>query len=242
MTVEAALSPTHSPPRATMADAVYQDLRRAILELRLKPGMRVSEAEIARRMGVSRQPVREAFIRLARIGYLRVQPQRATEIVKISVQEVLNARFIREALEIAVVRRACEGENGALIEQLTDNLARQHEAQEADDRREFHRLDDMFHRLIADGAGCGFAWELIDEQKAQLDRMRFLTLSYGQPAVYDDHYAIFEALKARDAAAAEAAMRIHLGRIIRHLERLKTEFEEYFEDTGAGTAEERAGL
>ncbi|MEX6507436.1 GntR family transcriptional regulator [Jiella sp. M17.18] len=232
MTVELALSPPPAPLRSTMADAVYQDLRRAILELRLKPGMRISEAEIARQMGVSRQPVREAFIRLARIGYLNVQPQRRTEIVKISVQEVLNARFIREALEVAVVRRACEGDGTDLIERLTENLARQHESQDFDDRREFHRLDDMFHRLIAEGAGCGFAWALIDEQKAQLDRMRFLTLSFGQPAVYDDHHAIFEALKARDADAAEAAMRVHLTRIIAHLERVKVEYAEYFEDDG----------
>ncbi|MBO0902031.1 GntR family transcriptional regulator [Jiella sonneratiae] len=230
MSVEMALSPPPAPVRATMADAVYQDLRRAILELRLKPGMRISEAEIARQMGVSRQPVREAFIRLARIGYLNVQPQRRTEIVKISVEEVLHARFIREALEVAVVRQACGAGNAALIDELTDNLARQRAAQEADDRREFHRLDDMFHRLIAEGAGCGFAWALIDDQKAQLDRMRFLTLSYGQPAVYDDHFAIFEALRLGDAAGAEAAMRLHLGRIIKHLERLKSEFAEYFED------------
>ncbi|WP_167591618.1 GntR family transcriptional regulator [Jiella endophytica] len=232
MTIPLDLSPPPAPTRSTMADAVYQDLRRAILELRLKPGMRVSEAEIARQMGVSRQPVREAFIRLARIGYLNVQPQRRTEIVKISVREVLNARFIREALEVAVVRRACEGDTRALVEQLTANLTAQRAAQEADDRREFHRLDDMFHRLIAEGAGCGFTWALIDEQKAQLDRMRFLTLSYGQPDVYDDHLAIFEALKARDPAKAEAAMRVHLGRIIRHLERLRMEFGEYFEETG----------
>lgn len=220
------------PARGTIADAVFHELRRAILELRLSPGTRISEAEIARRMGVSRQPVREAFIRLGRIGYLKIQPQRRTEVVKISVREVLNARFIREALEVAVVRRACDRDTGPLIERLTESLKNQRAAQAADDRQEFHRLDDDFHLIIAQGAGCDFAWDLIDEQKAQMDRTRFLSLAFGQPAVYEDHLAIFEALKARDGAAAEAAMRLHLSRINDHLVRLKQEFDQFFDDTG----------
>ena len=230
MPLQPALSAPVLPARGTIADAVFAELRQAILELRLPPGTGISEAEIARRMGVSRQPVREAFIRLARTGYLKIQPQRRTEVVKISVREVLNARFIREALEVAVVREACAGERAALVEKLGANLQLQRAAQAADDRREFHHLDDMFHRLIAEGAGCGFAWTLIDEQKAQMDRMRFLSLAFGQPAVYDDHMAIFEAIKAGDPAAAEVAMRTHLGRLNQHLVRLKGEFEQFFDD------------
>jgi DNA-binding GntR family transcriptional regulator len=233
MSLQPALSAPVLGPRGTIADAVFAELRQAILELRLPPGTGISEAEIARRMGVSRQPVREAFIRLARTGYLRIQPQRRTEVVKISVREVLNARFIREALEVAVVRQACTSGGDTLVERLRENLRLQRAAQVADDRREFHHLDDMFHRIIAEGAGCGFAWTLIDEQKAQMDRMRFLSLAFGQPAVYDDHMAIFEAIDARDAAAAETAMRTHLGRLNEHLVRLKAEFEQFFDDEEA---------
>ncbi|WP_206454768.1 GntR family transcriptional regulator [Aurantimonas marina] len=223
------------PARGTIAEAVFHDLRRAILELRLSPGTRISEAEIARHMGVSRQPVREAFLRLGRVGYLKIQPQRRTEVVKISVREVLNARFIREALEVAVVSKACARDTGPLIERLTDNLKDQRAAQVADDRQEFHRLDDDFHRIIAEGAGCDFAWDLIDEKKAQMDRTRFLSLAFGQPAVYEDHLAIFDALKARDADAAESATRLHLSRINDHLVRLKHEFDQFFDDTGDGS-------
>ncbi|MEF2552768.1 GntR family transcriptional regulator [Aurantimonas sp. A2-1-M11] len=221
-------------PRGTMADAVFTELRQAILELRLLPGVGISEAEVARHLGVSRQPVREAFSRLARTGYLRIQPQRRTEVVKISVREVRNARFIREALEVAVVREACKRDVTDLIGRLETNLELQRAAQIKDDRHSFHLEDDEFHRIIAQGAGCGFAWQLIDEQKAQMDRMRFLSLAFGQPAVYEDHVAIFNALKARDGEAADRAMRIHLGRINDHLVRLKAEFDQYFDDSDAG--------
>ncbi|MCW7543840.1 GntR family transcriptional regulator [Aurantimonas litoralis] len=234
MSLEALNPDAATPPRGTMADAVFAQLRTAILELRLLPGVGISEAEVAKHLGVSRQPVREAFGRLARTGYLRVQPQRRTEVVKISVQEVRNARFIREALEVAVVREACQRDVGELVGRLEANLELQRAAQLKDDRHTFHLEDDEFHRLIAQGAGCGFAWQLIDEQKAQMDRLRFLSLAFGQPAVYEDHVAIFEAIKARDGEAADLAMRTHLGRINDHLVRLRVEFDQYFDDSDAG--------
>ncbi|SJZ66998.1 GntR family transcriptional regulator [Consotaella salsifontis] len=219
--------------RGTAGDAVFEEMRRAILECQLQPGARVSEADVARRLGVSRQPVRDAFGRLARAGYLRIQPQRATEVTKISMREVYNARFIREALEVATVRRACDVASQDLFERLAENLAQQYDARQRDDRELFHQLDDQFHMTIAEGAGCGFVWHLIEEQKAQMDRVRFLSLSFGQMAVYDEHLVIVEALKGRDKAAAEAAMRNHLAAIFGILKKLQSEFAPFFEDAEA---------
>ncbi len=85
---------------------IINRLRQAIIELRLEPGQPLSEKEIALLYGVSRQPVREAFIKLAEAGLVQVLPSRGTYVTKISVKEVLNARFVREAIECAVVREA----------------------------------------------------------------------------------------------------------------------------------------
>ncbi|GGD07362.1 GntR family transcriptional regulator [Aureimonas glaciei] len=233
MSLEWALQDVVAAPRSTIADTVFDELRRAILELRLQPGTKISEAEIAKRLGVSRQPVREAFARLARAGYLRIQPQKATEIMKISTREVLNARFIREAVEVATVRRACEIGDAVMLDRLGEILALQEKAQRVDDREEFHRQDDAFHLGIAEGADCRFAWTLIDEQKAQMDRVRFLSLAFGQSAAFDDHLRIFAGLEARDADAAEAAMRQHLSRITDILARLRGDFDRFFQDGAA---------
>ncbi|KQT54762.1 hypothetical protein ASG43_04160 [Aureimonas sp. Leaf454] len=219
--------------RSTIAESIHEELRRAILELRLQPGTKISEAEIARRLGVSRQPVREAFARLGRSGYLRIQPQRATEVVRISTREVMNAHFIREALEVATARRAALESPPGMAERLGACLARQEAAQEADDRTSFQREDDAFHFAIAKEAGCGFAWRLIDEQKAQMDRVRFLSLAFGQPAALSDHRAIVAALRTGDPDAAEAAMRGHLARIVGVVERLRQDFAHYFQDSDA---------
>ncbi|KMU98327.1 GntR family transcriptional regulator, partial [Acinetobacter sp. VT 511] len=97
------LAPLQSgSPRAVESAAarIERELRVQIIDLTLKPGERLSETEIGERFHVSRQPVREAFIALMRAGLLDVQPQRGTIVVKLSVRRMLDARFIREALEL----------------------------------------------------------------------------------------------------------------------------------------------
>src|ERR1700751_451682 len=89
------------------AQQIEQALRRAIVTLELPPCARLSENEVALRYGVSRQPAREAIIALAKIGLVRVE-SRGTVVVRISTRQMMQVRFTREALETAIVRRACE--------------------------------------------------------------------------------------------------------------------------------------
>src|SRR5689334_226075 len=90
------------------AKRVELALRDAILSMRLLPGARLPEQELAQSCGVSRQPVREAIIALAAVGLVEVQPQRGTIVTRLSVRKMMQARFVREAIEVAVVRKACE--------------------------------------------------------------------------------------------------------------------------------------
>ena len=100
------LDPPDPANAVPMAQRIVSRLRHAIVTMRIKPGEKLSEQEIADRFGVSRQPVREAFIKLAEAGLVRVLPQRGTLVVKISVAAVEDARFVREAIECAVTREA----------------------------------------------------------------------------------------------------------------------------------------
>ena len=95
--------PLESAPISTQ---LYHHLRGAIIRGELRPGQALSESEIARQTSTSRQPVREAFIKLAEEHLLSIQPQRGTFVVRISVADVLDARFVREAIELAVVQEA----------------------------------------------------------------------------------------------------------------------------------------
>ena len=85
---------------------IYRYLRKDIVTCIIQPGSLLSEKEVSARFNVSRQPVREAFIKLAEAGLVQVLPQRGTFVRKISARRVADGRFIREAVEVSVVRRA----------------------------------------------------------------------------------------------------------------------------------------
>ena len=82
----------------------YAALRHAVVTLRLRPGQVLSEQGIAQQLRTSRTPVREAFIKLAEAGLFEVLPQRGTFVRRISLKAVEDARFVREAIELAVLR------------------------------------------------------------------------------------------------------------------------------------------
>ena len=92
--------------QSTMGTRVFEAIRQAIVQLQLRPGNPLSEADIGRQLGVSRQPVREAFIKLAESGLVEIRPQRGTYVRLISVREVGNARFLRAAIEVAILKKA----------------------------------------------------------------------------------------------------------------------------------------
>jgi DNA-binding GntR family transcriptional regulator len=199
--------------RPSVADQVFDELRRQILTLELAPGTQLSEQEVARQMGVSRQPVRDAFYRLSKLGFLLIRPQRSTTVTLISEAAVMQARFVRTALEIETVRAAAARLTEADIAALDALIEEQRHAMEAADKPLFHALDDRFHMEVCERSGVGFVWDLVAERKAHTDRVRMLSLSFASRLAWEDHLAIMAALKARDADAAADAIRTHLSRI-----------------------------
>lgn len=215
-------------PNAT--EQVFEALHTAMVTMDLPPGTKVSEIEIARQMDVSRQPVRDAFFRLSKLGFLEIRPQRATLITKISAAAVRQAAFIRIALEIACIRAATGRATAADLARLEDNMAQQRVAVDDNDRSRFHTLDDSFHRLICETAGHGYVWPLIEDYKAHMDRVRFLTLMTDTELVHGQHRDILAAITAGDADTGEARMRSHLIRIEQILNDVRRDHAQYFED------------
>ena len=214
----------------SIAEQVFRTLRASIITLRLTPATALSEQEIAGRLKVSRQPVREAFIKLSEIGLLRVLPQRGTFVVKISAKAVTDARFVREAVECAIARRASEGIGKAAMGDLRGILADQRKA--ARDPEAFFVLDEAFHRGLANAAECTYAWKVIEEAKAQMDRVRFLSLPDATPIghLITQHQAILDAIAAKRGPAAEQAMKDHLREILKSLPRLSRTFPDMFDE------------
>jgi DNA-binding GntR family transcriptional regulator len=221
-------------PTEPIARQITRALRQAIVTMRLRPGEMLSEQEIATRFGVSRQPVREAFIKLSEAGLIQVLPQRGSQVVKISRSAVEDARFIREAVECAVVREASLRVTREAVAVLNDSIARQRRAAKTKDAVGFFTLDEEFHKLLAEFAGRPSAWRVVEDVKPQMDRVRFIDMTDAMPVkvVIDQHIAIINAIKAGDPEAAEAAMRDHLSEILRSLPRVAEQHADLFEEPG----------
>lgn len=218
-----------SRPATTTTDLVFRKLHDAIVALELPPGTKMSEADVARQLDVSRQPVRDAFFRLSDRGFLLIRPQRATLVSKISKVAVRQATFVRTALELACLREAIVLATDSDLKALNVLLDRQKEAIECDDSAEFHRLDDAFHRTICEIAKQAATWDLISEQKAHMDRVRHLSLPANAPRAYNEHLMIVRAILERDATAAEACMTKHLNHVFTVVEEIRSANPAFFE-------------
>ena len=216
----------------TVADQVFDAIHANILTLALPPATKLSEAEVAKKMGVSRQPVREAFRRLSKLGFLVIKPQSSTTVSLISEEAVLRALYIRDALEKQTCRTACQTLDAEGHAALSDLITKQRDAIARQDRDSFHALDDAFHREICKRAGVDYVWDMIHECKGHMDRIRMLTLNTAsQQHALDGHIDIFDAISAGDADRADALISKHLSRILIAIEKTKTENHHWFTDT-----------
>ncbi|SHN09713.1 GntR family transcriptional regulator [Roseibium suaedae] len=216
-------------PKMAAGPQLAQIIRHLIVSNELEPGARLSESEIAARYEVSRQPVREAFIKLAEEGLVEVRPQRGTFVCKINLSTVLDARFVREAVEADIVKLCAEASSSELVKELRSQLALQLRLC-ADNPANFVELDDLFHRTLAEGAGRPNAWRVIDGMKSQLDRVRRLTTArLAIDHLVTQHTAVVDAIETGSPEAAEAAMRAHLKMILSDLPAIQAACPQFFE-------------
>lgn len=212
-------------PKLPMTAQVHAMLRRAIITLQLKPSEALSEKELSLKLGISRTPVREALIRLADEGLVDILPQRGSFVAPIRMSEVKEAQFIREALETAVIRRAAEGGTPSFVAELEANLRNQQGAADARDFELFLQYDEAFHRTISESFGLAQSWRLIQNVKAQLDRVRYLSLP--EPGhlgrLQTQHTMITQAIKENDPDLAAVVMRRHLQEVFLSVELLMRE-------------------
>ncbi|MDU4356045.1 GntR family transcriptional regulator [Phytobacter diazotrophicus] len=227
MIVETQLNPTQP-----VNQQIYRILRRDIVHCLIPPGTPLSEKEVSIRFDVSRQPVREAFIKLAENGLIQIRPQRGSYVNKISLAQVRNGCFVRQAIECAVARRAAGMMTDSYCYQLEQNLNQQRTAIERKQLNDFFQLDDEFHQKLAQIADCQLAWDTIENLKATMDRVRYMSLDHVSPPemLLRQHQDIFDALEKRDADAVDQAMIHHLQEISGSVKLISQENRDWFSE------------
>jgi DNA-binding GntR family transcriptional regulator len=217
--------------RRTSVDTVFDDLHQEINSLKLLPGTKISEAEIAARFNVSRQPVRDAFNRLENLGLLLIRPQKATEVRRFSHEAIAKARFIRAAVEAEVIRLAATHNNSNNLQSLNVCLEQQKAMIDTGDYDKFSELDYEFHRTLCQVAGVDFAFDVIASEKAKVDRLCVLGLTAGDrlTQLLEDHEQIVKHIKLGNTDKAVAAGMAHLSRLDATVEKISRENADYFE-------------
>jgi DNA-binding GntR family transcriptional regulator len=227
---EGRLRPLEAYP-GSLANRTYLSLREAILDLSYRPGEALRKGEICAELGVSRSPVGEAITRLAGEGLVEVVPQAGTYVARFSMDEIREGAFLREAIELAAVEALAGQITEEQLVQLRRNL-RVQEALVADgDFAGFYAMDGALHAMILSFTGFRKLGQVADTAWVHVNRARQLILPMpGRVAeTLQEHRAILAALEARDAEAARAEMRRHLGRLVTFLEPLEKSHPELFE-------------
>ena len=214
---------------ASITPQITRILRERIIQSDLQPGDRISETEVAGTYNISRQPVREAFIKLADQGLLEIRPQRGTIVTRIGYFAVLDARFLREAIEADICKILAANPDPGLITHLRRQLEVQ-QALEPEDADGFIRLDERFHRSLAEAAGKASAWRQIEGLKSQMDRVRYLSLrEFRVDKLIAQHGSIVDRIEACDVSGTNHQIRMHLREVLKDLPQIIKANDRFFD-------------
>lgn len=214
----------------SLSQRVYQSLREAILSMQYPPGTVIRKGAICEQLGVSRSPVAEALARLSAEGLVDVIPQSATKVSCFSMDEIREASFLRQALEIAAVEKVTLERTPEQLAALTRNIRMQELLIEDKDFVGFYEADEEFHTMLMNFTGFNGVPQVLASVSLHLTRARMLVLpDEGRPKeTVKEHQAILAAIKNQDVDAAREAMKSHIGQLIPRILPLEESHAEYF--------------
>ena len=215
-------APRRQPEEAPVSsrykqDYAYDRLKRAIIAGVFPPEKLLVERELCEMLGISRTPVREALRRLSSEGLVESHPGRGMFVTRLTAQEAQQIYELKEALERMAVRLCIQRMEPAELEELGRCIEAHARAATGGEPELAADMDLQFHIMLVEFARSP---KIAEHAKTILVQTRRLS----QLSVYDtsrtrefiqEHRAIYEALRARDSAAAEAAVSRHIASILR---------------------------
>ena len=199
----------HTP--AVAPSHVYDRIKAMATTFRLRPGERVNELELARQLGVSRTPVREALNRIAAEGFLVATPHRGYTVRALDAQQLMALYEYRATVELGVVRLVCARASDQALAELARSVEGSRDEVETDAQAlRLLSRDEAFHEHLASLAGNP---EFLRSVRSLNERIRFprwIDLKARRGQTRNDHPDIVRALQSRDVAAVQALMSQHI--------------------------------
>ncbi len=198
--------------RPDLVAMVESQLQQAIVEGRLAPGARIVEAELARQMGVSRAPVREAARRLESQGLLISRPRHGFAVRSLSLKQINDLFEVRIGLEMMATRLACQAASDEQLAQLQARVDHMVTQAPLLGQAERVALDLGIHLAISELSGNDYLHRLFGNMQTEIRMiLAFTEGSYRDPMlIAESHQPVVQAIARRDAAAAQAALHHHL--------------------------------
>ena len=192
-------------------EAIAERIRAAILEHRLAPGAKLTEAQLCEVFAVKRGPIRQALAQLATDRLVDLEPNRGAFVASPSLQEVHEVFEMRRIIELAVVEKICNGHGMRRLKNIGGMIGRERKAFETRDFSSWIRLSGEFHTELAQLTGNTVLCDCLNGLVARSTLISALYESLGRsPCSFEDHEAILAALDAGDAKEAAALMSRHL--------------------------------
>jgi DNA-binding GntR family transcriptional regulator len=198
---------------------VYGALRKAIFSGAFQPGDRIVEAEMARKLGISRAPVREALNRLRQAGLVEHRPRRGWFVIGLTQEDLWDLYHARAYIEGLAARRVAASASPEILARLEALLAKMMAAADRQDVDELVANDVRFHELIVTSGGSNQLhriWRLLHPQDWTI--MSVIRLTDIVPAeIAKRHRVVLDALASGDPEWAEAVVKRHILELARQV-------------------------
>ena len=195
-----------------LRDVVFNTLRQAILRGELKPGERLMEIALSKRLGVSRTPVRGAIRMLELEGLVTMVPRKGAQVAQITEQDLNDVLEVRLGLEELAVRFACERITEEELKALEDAVQQFEHAMSEDDLTDLAEADVKFHEIIYNSTHNRRLVQIINNIREQMYRYRieYLKDVESRKTLVKEHYAVWASLKNRDVESAKKHIGVHI--------------------------------
>lgn len=196
----------------SLGNQAYQELKRIILGRQIPPGEKLNEGELAKALGISRTPIREAINRLEKEGLVDIFPQRGAFVVQFSAKDVFELFLIRENLEGLAAYLSAERMDGKNLARLESCVQGFEDHFSAKDIERYSREDFKFHQTIVNLSEAKRLINLVSSLHDHIRMFRLTTvgLSGRMKTSLAEHREIIESFRGKNPEECERKMRQHI--------------------------------
>lgn len=204
---------TNFKDRKSLGEDVFDYLKNAIIDQTIEPGSRLVESRIAKTLGISRTPLREALHKLEREDWIEKMPNGGFQVVDLTLDDIIQTFGIRSVLESYAARLATENFDDKTLALFEKKLKEYRERLKQDpDSESLQKINTEFHDMLYEMSRNPKLIKMINQLRAQISRYRHILLKHQAYAAksHDDHVEMFEAIKQRDSEKVEKLVREHI--------------------------------